>query len=193
MVRLGEGNDTYNDTKTREKGVADTVYGGPGADRILGKFGHDRYFGENGADTIIGGIGNETIRGGAQNDLLKGRAGKDLLFGNGGDDKLFGGAMNDVLRGSFGKDRLEGNWGNDILYGGSGRDIFVFRRKDGKDVIKDFNLLQDRIHIDIKGMTFAKLKLSQSKDGAKINYGSGEILLEDISVRKLGADDFAFG
>ncbi|HDG1683665.1 TPA: type I secretion C-terminal target domain-containing protein, partial [Kluyvera ascorbata] len=59
--------------------------------------------------------------------------------GGDGNDKLYGGAGDDILIG--GK-------GNNTLYGGEGHDTFKWQQGDyGKDVIKDFNIHEDKIDL----------------------------------------------
>jgi Ca2+-binding RTX toxin-like protein len=74
-----------------------------------------------------------------------------LVEGTAISDTLTGTASADALSGLGGDDRLFGRGGNDILNGGAGRDDFVFDTKPGAgnvDVIADFTLGQDRIHLD---------------------------------------------
>ncbi|MBB1440612.1 type I secretion C-terminal target domain-containing protein, partial [Shewanella sp. SG41-4] len=73
------------------------------------------------------------------NDILDGGIGDDILFGQGGNDTIYGGEGNDVLIGGL---------GNDTLIGGLGSDTFVWSKGDkGTDIIKDFEVNNDTLHI----------------------------------------------
>lgn len=103
---------------------------------------------------ITGNKSANTIYGGFGSDVLNGAAGNDKLFGNGGSDTLDGGA------------------GNDTLSGGKGSDLFVY--SGGKDVIKDFSVLEDKI--SISGGIVSDVSISTKKTVFKI--GSGTLTLE---------------
>lgn len=103
---------------------------------------------------ITGNKSANTIYGGFGSDVLNGAAGNDKLFGNGGSDTLDGGA------------------GNDTLTGGKGSDLFVY--SGGKDVIKDFSVLEDKI--SISGGIVSDVSISTKKTVFKI--GSGTLTLE---------------
>lgn len=103
---------------------------------------------------ITGNKSANTIYGGFGSDVLNGAAGNDKLFGNGGSDTLSGGA------------------GNDTLTGGKGSDLFVY--SGGKDVIKDFSVLEDKI--SISGGIASDVSISTKKTVFKI--GSGTLTLE---------------
>lgn len=174
-VDLGSGNDTYVDQSTGKSKAADKIIGGAGNDKITG------------------GNGNETIKGGLHKDTLKGNSGKDFIFGEDGNDRIFGGTGDDFLHGGKGNDTIEGSAGKDTLVGGSGKDIFVFQKNNGSDRIKDFANGSDKIRLDITGLSFQKLKITPTKGGTKIGYGSGDLVLEGTSHWHIGAEDFIFG
>jgi VCBS repeat-containing protein len=86
--------------------------------------------GTAGVDVLLGSADADSISGLAGNDHLEGRAGNDTLLGGDGDDILIGGS------------------GDDQLWGGNNADTFVWHAGDtGADVIKDFNLSEDRIDL----------------------------------------------
>jgi predicted extracellular nuclease len=60
------------------------------------------------------------------------------IIGNSGDNTLYGGA---------GNDRIAGGAGNDLLIGGRGADIFAIGHGDGRDIIADFDVRQDKLAI----------------------------------------------
>ncbi|SDX40540.1 delta-60 repeat domain-containing protein [Allochromatium warmingii] len=86
------------------------------------------------------------------NTILNGRNGADTLQGRLGNDILFGGLGEDVLSGGAGNDILKGGAGNDMLTGGQGQDSFVFGTTpsliNNRDMIVDFNVADDSIHLE---------------------------------------------
>jgi hypothetical protein len=82
-----------------------------------------------------------TLTGNGAANRLRGYGGDDVLHGRGDADTLVGGSGNDGLRGGAGRDRLEGGQGNDTLTGGGDIDTFVFRAGHGRDVIRDFDVI----------------------------------------------------
>ena len=100
----------------------------------------------------VGGNGNDVLTGTAGEDSLSGQNGNDRLSGLDGHDRLDGGAGNDQLFGGVGNDVLIGGAGDDVLEGGLGRDIFIFGAKAGEDVIRDFDVANDRLQFDATGI-----------------------------------------
>ncbi|MDB4638482.1 S8 family serine peptidase, partial [bacterium] len=90
----------------------------------------------NTSDYISAGDGADSVLGGKGDDYLNGGKGHDNLTGNNGTD---------TIRGGSGSDFINGGNGNDQLIGGAGNDTFKFSK--GTDVIKDFELSEDAIHI----------------------------------------------
>ena len=116
-------------------------------------------------------VASETLSGSAGGDVLKGGANVDVFYGLGGNDALYGGGGNDYLSGGAGNDLVSGGAGRDILRGGAGKDAFVFDSKVSKanaDAIKDFNVKDDRFHLD--NAVFTKLgKKGTEANPSKIN------------------------
>lgn len=154
-------------------------------------------------EVLVGGDGTDFLRGGDGNDILTGNGGTDFLRGGDGDDQLFGNDGRDNLSGGDGDDILSGGAGRDRLDGGLGNDIFVFGEGDGRDFIRNFDLLgDDRLQIDIDGIDsvedFVNALVSTRDAGdaisASFDFGDGDrldIVLE--SVQSLTAEDFIFG
>lgn len=91
------------------------------------------------AEDSIRAVGSDFIDGGAGDDFIFGQEGHDTLYGGDGDDLIFGGNGDNVI---YGGD------GSDSLFGGDGTDIFVFKAGDvGRDAIRDFNSMDDKIDI----------------------------------------------
>ncbi|TIP29034.1 MAG: hypothetical protein E5X67_08675 [Mesorhizobium sp.] len=114
---------TFDDLGTMNSAVATAV----GA-TLTGTSGDEILFGVGGNETINGGGGNDAFYGGAGNDIVNGN---NSIFWTGGADTFYGGAGNDSLNGAGGDDR------------------FVFRRGDGTDSIKDFNIVTTTANADI--------------------------------------------
>ncbi|MBW4441331.1 MAG: choice-of-anchor I family protein [Plectolyngbya sp. WJT66-NPBG17] len=112
------------------------------------------------------------------NDIINSLDGNDTLYGLSGDD---------TLRGGNGDDTLFGGLGNDRLVGGAGRDTFVLRRRDGADVIEDFEVGVDRVGL-ASNLTFDQLSIIQGSGGAANNTlisltRSNEVLTTLIGVQ----------
>lgn len=127
-----------------------------------------------------GGVGDDTIRGARGDDVLTGGAGDDAIEGGAGDDILIGGADSDALT------------------GGAGRDRFVFDASSGADAITDFKAGRGRGDvIEFQGLfdNYQELRAAahQTAAGVVIESEDFSLLLEDVRLSRLAADDFIFG
>ena len=133
------------------------------------------------ADGIVsnGGNGDDTVDGTGGEDRLSGGNGADRLFGLDGHDRLDGGNGNDQLFGGRGNDLLLGGQGDDLLEGGAGRDSFVFASKGGSDIVRDFDVANDRLLFDgvaikstqlgdVNGDGIADLRISLTNGGGSV-------------------------
>ncbi len=105
-----------------------------------------------------------------------------------------GGEWQDVLVGNVGANRLLGMGGNDTLTGGAGGDVFLYEIGDDADVITDFEVGVDELHLFDTGFATSGSLLgaaaSDSPAGALLSFGSGDsILLEGVTVAALSAGD----
>ncbi|MEM9217104.1 MAG: DUF4347 domain-containing protein [Cyanobacteria bacterium P01_F01_bin.150] len=179
-LRGSNGNDTLrgsdgNDT-LRGRGGNDRLRGFDGRDRLIGGGGNDRLIGGNGNDILRGGGGNDNLKGGSGNDNMKGGGGRDRLIGQAGNDLLNGGGGDDLLKGGAGRDELIGGRGDDTLIGGAGNDIFVLKKGDGTDLIRDFNIGTDLIRLQ-GSLSFGDLSFQQQGNNTLID-ARGETLAE---------------
>lgn len=126
---------TPTPTPTTQVGI--NKAGGWGDDTLTGTALNDVLDGGSGNDTLYGEDGNDTLKGSFGRDTLYGGNGNDVLDGGNDNDILQGGNGNDVLDGGFGDDVLIGGKGNDKLNGGMGNDTYIFNLGDGQDTIKD--------------------------------------------------------
>ena len=179
LVTLGGGNDLG--------------LGGDGNDVLLGGHGADTLIAGKGADLVIGGQGADSIEGNNGHDLLRGGLGDDTMNGGHGNDMIFGGAGNDVLDGSGGRDRLVGNQGDDVLTGGAAADMFIFGTSSGNDTVTDFRQGTDLVVLrPLDDFDDVLAHLSDSVDGAVIDFGSSSITLIGVTASQLTTDDFLF-
>ena len=194
VLRGGNGDDVFIDNWGN-----DVFNGGSGSDTV--DFSHQIYniwldlsagtvfstgYGTNSFISIEnanGGTGDDRMTGNGGANRFEGNKGKDILIGNGGKDKLFGGKGKDELNGGYGKDRLSGEGGNDKLTGGAGKDKFVFRDKDDKDKIFDFQnnvdtiLLDDNLWNNNKSVSQVLNQFgTQVGSNFVLDFGGGDIL-----------------
>jgi Ca2+-binding RTX toxin-like protein len=201
----GEGNDILN--------------GNEGNDTLYGRTGNDRLYGGTGDDTLYGSEGNDYLWGNEENDVLWGGTGDDVLSGGHGDDYLSGGSGDDYIRGDFGNDTIYGGEGNNTIFAGGGNDkVFlidgpqarssnnivtlgagddkvIINKRDGLDVIKDF---QHGDIIDFSQMSHVNLDVLKSTAestniGTVLHYHTGVITLEGLQKDMIDwAHDFVF-
>ncbi|GAA4013992.1 hypothetical protein GCM10022280_10460 [Sphingomonas swuensis] len=133
---------------------------------------------------LAGGNGNDQLAGTGGEDRLAGENGNDRLFGLDGHDRLDGGSGNDQLYGGTGNDLLIGGKGDDSLEGGAGRDSFVFAGQSGNDVIRDFDLVNDKLVFEGTGIRNAQ-QLDANSDGITdlklVLTGGGSVTLLGIA------------
>ncbi|MER9020438.1 calcium-binding protein [Mesorhizobium sp. M0898] len=106
----------------------------------------------DGWGTMLFGVASApgaTLNGTSAAEILFGVSGDETITGNGGIDFLFGGAGNDAIYGGSSTDTFYGGAGNDTLNGAAGDDRYVFRRGDGTDGVKDFNIVTTTAGADI--------------------------------------------
>jgi Ca2+-binding RTX toxin-like protein len=173
-------NDKNNLTST-QLDTNDVIYAFGGDDTANGKAGNDLILMGDGADTANGNRGNDVIYGGRGADKLSGSAGNDKLYGEGDDDLLFGGEGDDLLWGGA---------GNDILQGGAGADTFVLAFNQGKDLIRDFQIGEDKLGL-AGTLRFDQLNFVQEGQSALIAFGRDVLAqLNNVTIDQLTADVF---
>lgn len=148
-------------------GTADyAATGNDGANRLIG----------NGGDNALSGLGGDDhINGRQGEDHISGGLGQDKLHGGDGDDHLSGGAGQDRLMGDAGQDELVGGQGDDLLYGGAGADAFLFLAGDGLDVIGDFDISADTLHLDADHAQ--NLQWEAVQNGVRLAYTPEDTIL----------------
>lgn len=125
--------------------------------------------------------------------------GDDIVMAGEGDDTVWGGDGHDVLLGEEGDDVLIGGAGDDLLIGGSGADTFVFGAGSGNDVVADYTDGEDKISIDVNGLTnianFNDLNIFADGNDTVIDLtanGGGTIRLTNVDISELDTSDFKF-
>lgn len=91
-----------------------------------------------------------------------------------------------------GEDFVNGGRGNDVLTGGADADVFIFRKTDHADVIRDFEDGMDRLYIDgvYNQATFDELNIRQAKGDVMIDFGHGNVIrIEDMAKANLSFED----
>lgn len=196
VLRGGGGKDTVSGQKGKDtlvgNGGNDDMSGGGGNDTMKGGGGNDRMDGGKGLDFMRGGGGDDAISGGKQGDTIKGDKGNDSIDGDGGRDDLKGNAGDDRINGGGGRDRIDGGSGDDEIHGGGGRDVilggrgnddlygdggpdrFVFAKRDGQDVIHDFEGGVDRIKL--LGASADDVRITTLSGSTLIEYGRGDTI-----------------
>ena len=140
------------------------------------------------------GRGRDVFEGGAEDDIVSGGRGKDKLYGGDGWDELSGGRGRDMLDGGAGADFLDGGRGRDILTTGEGPDAIFWADGDGFDVVTDFEA-NDMLLLDIAAYDTAEAVLAGATEtarGVRLDFETGGILLEDVTLDDLSSDQFAF-
>ena len=145
----------------------------------------------SGDDLLFGSGEGDKLIGYARNDRVSGGGGDDLLLGCAGNDTLAGGRGRDTLRGQDGADVLQGDQGNDRCAGGAGADRFLFDGSDGVDRIEDFGW-GDRIEILGGARRFYQLDIERAGSDVRVSFADTVILVEDVALRSIGAEDFVF-
>ncbi|WP_172839558.1 calcium-binding protein [Sulfitobacter alexandrii] len=114
------------------------------------------------------------LAGTGRDDVLAGLAGADNITGGGGDDILMDGAAEDTLT------------------GGSGADLFILTQDGVRDIIRDFQLGQDRIDLSDFGQLagIGALRVQQRSWGAEIIIGDEVLEVRSANGAPLNARDF---
>ena len=144
-LRAGAGDDIlFVDADDFATGAVD---GGAGTDVafVEGDTGVTVNLARHNLEVLFGSEGDDTLStSGATGVLIDGGDGDDTITGSAGNDSLFGSAGDDTITGGGGNDVLDGGAGTDTLKGGAGNDLYRFGRGDGRDTIRDENLVNGR-------------------------------------------------
>lgn len=202
-LRGGDGNDTAYYLHSFDSGLIINLSSGSASGENVQNslFGIENAFGTNFYDDrIIGNALANSLSGWGGRDHLIGNAGADTLTGDQGEEyaSIVGGE--DTLRGGDGDDRLFGGRRDDRLVGGAGLDRFVYRERNGGDVIADFENGIDTIEIGGYGAaldSFADLDIRQVGANAQVFLSTsaplaGVIILPNFDMGDLDATDFSF-
>ncbi|WP_417457102.1 DUF4347 domain-containing protein [Kordiimonas sp.] len=203
-IRGGAGDDTilgggWDDDLVNDNGRYDDgeeIASGSGQNRIWAGAGSDVAVGSGGADMIGGSTGDDKLIGLGGDDTLFGNVGDDLVLGGAGDDLAYNGSGNDTVDGGAGDDTLWAGAGDDQLTGGAGADTFCFGSTSGNDVVTDFNLDEDTLHLayrnDFESLDDVLAASSETtvggSAGVMIDFGNGEsAFLVGLTLDDLGS------
>lgn len=100
----------------------------------------------------------------------------DTVVGTRRDDVLRSGIGKDTIEGGRGDDVIDGGRGNDKLTGDGGEDTFIYKKKYGKDVVRDFRDDVDTLKID-DGLWRGDLNKREMLDRFA-SVDSGDVLLD---------------
>ncbi len=161
----------------------DILDGGIGADTMIGGTGNDTYIVDN-----IGDIVTETATSVSDVDTVKSSIDynlvlnvENLVLAGVGNINGTGNALDNSITGNSGANIIYGGGGNDLLIGGLGADIFQFRdRAEGIDVISDFEVGSDKIHLSAAGfgggLVVGTLAIGQFVVGASATTNSQRLI-----------------
>jgi Ca2+-binding RTX toxin-like protein len=159
-----------------------------GFDALFGGGGNDQISGGSQSDAIDGGSGNDTIYGNGGNDFILGGDGRDLIFGGSGNDGIDGGAGNDTIYGNGGDDLIDGGAGSDTIWLGTGAATVLLETGAGFDTINNFQLGQTTFRL-LDGLTYDDLTFSNSRNGARISFGSNLLAVVNNTSASVFAND----
>ncbi|TMV02604.1 hypothetical protein FGK63_20465 [Ruegeria sediminis] len=183
--------------------------GSDGSNTIDGRNGDDSHYGGAGNDYIFGNVGADFFDGGADIDTIDFSYSSDnfsinlsqskAVFSSGFTEQVLnfenivGGSGNNTLTGSADDNVIDGGAGNDTLTGAGGADEFLFKDNFGTDTITDFTDGTDLIRVDIAGLGFEDLVLSDNGGDAEVDIGThGKIILSGVAASVLTQEDFTF-
>jgi Ca2+-binding RTX toxin-like protein len=217
QITGGAGTDTISSFENLiGSAFNDTLTGTGGNNIIVGGAGNDTMNGGAGIDTLdystatagvtvnlatttaqkTGGAGTDTI---SNFENLTGSAFNDSLTGDGNANVIDADGGNDTLNGGGGADTLIGGAGDDTMNGGTGNDAFVFNLGFGNDTITAFgDAAANQDVIDFSSAIFANFAAVQAAShqvGSDVHIdvdGSNSIVLTNVLLANLGADDFRF-
>lgn len=190
----------------------DVFQGNTGNDTFKGLRGADTVYVGKGQDSFDGGIGKDTISGQFLKTAIKVNLAKKVAKTEGGTTTLkkvenaIGTSKGDTLKGSSGANKLEGGKGKDILIGGKGsdkltggygqKDIFVFGKKDGTDLITDFEDGRDKLDLSafkFKNKYQALRHFSEwgkaNDDMVKFEFAGTKIKIKGLDLKDIGGAD----
>ncbi|TXN25897.1 calcium-binding protein [Methylobacterium sp. WL19] len=169
---------TFGDTLYGDGG-ANTLNGNGGSDELYGRDGNDRLVISDSPMKVEGGEGTDLlfilkdstvelnvesfsvdasiekvyVRDGAYLSMSGVAVGTKLYSQSqaGGNATIIGTNGADRIQAGKGDDGITGGKGGDALFGGAGADTFVFAAGDGRDVIRKFDAINDKIDLSSLG------------------------------------------
>jgi Ca2+-binding RTX toxin-like protein len=183
------------------------------AESLSGTAGNDRLFGAGG-DVLSGGQGDDTYQVNSFGDTAAEKAGQgtdtvitwlasytlpdnveNLVFTGNSWSQGTGNAMANIIIGNEAPNTLNGKAGDDVLTGGAGNDTIVVARREGHDVITDFQGAGSAGGDVLALQGFGNgVTLTHEGDVWSIHAADGgvtEITIDNVT--NLSASDYVFG
>ncbi|CAA2138464.1 calcium-binding protein [Methylobacterium bullatum] len=215
---------TFGDTLYGDGG-ANTLNGNGGSDELYGRDGNDRLVISDSPMKVEGGEGTDLlfilkdstvelnvesfsvdasiekvyVRDGAYLSMSGVAVGTKLYSQSqtGGNATIIGTNGADRIQAGKGDDGITGGKGGDALFGGAGADTFVFAAGDGRDVIRKFDALNDKIDLSSLGGDTGGLDVRSFHGGDStlitLTHESGptdKIILIDVGFGALSEGSF---
>jgi Ca2+-binding RTX toxin-like protein len=191
-VDLGAGNDIFDGrggtvTGVVSGGLGDDVYKLSSTDLQISEMDN------GGTDKVVSTV-SYTLGNAIENLTLSGKAGVEG-HGNMLDNVLIGNKGNNHLYGDAGHDLLSGGAGKDVLFGGDDADTFLFRRHAVTDIVGDFqdgsdHLWVDFVHTPDELNDLLANHMHQQGDNVVISYGHDRLVIDQVTMTDITADDF---
>lgn len=191
-IFVGDGNNYIEQGYNWQSGKDTVSYvtAGDGYNRIRNDAGDSHISAGHGGNEIYTYAGNDVVITGDGNDRI-------YLYGyNAAADRasqniVSSGAGDDIIYTSYGQDIIDAGQGNDSIFAYYGRGhVFVFEKGDGRDVIYNFDIHEDKIKFNDTNLTFDDLNILQN-GFTYIAYGDDYIAL-DIGGSEVNENMFLF-
>jgi Ca2+-binding RTX toxin-like protein len=189
--RYAEGYDTYDGGAGQDT----ILMTGRSVDLCLSGFSATNgvetadFTGVRGSHRILGDWTDNTLDFSA----LTIKGGLSYIDAGGGNDTVVGSSLSEVILGNWGDDTLNGGSGDDRLTGGGGADTFAFGADWGQDRITDFRRGTDKLDFSDAGVTdLAALSMTQVGRNTVVSYDGDQVVLQNVKMATLTADDFIF-
>ncbi|WP_018046064.1 calcium-binding protein [Methylobacterium sp. 88A] len=198
------------------KGGSDELYGRDGNDRLVISSSPVRVDGGEGTDLLFVNKGSvvvltdDSFTSTASIEKIYVRDGASLTMAGvdigakiysqsltGGGSTIAGTDGADRIQAGKGSDVIAGGKGGDSLFGGAGADTFIFAAGDGRDVIRKFDALNDKIDLSSLGGDTGGLDVRSFHGGDStlitLTHESGptdKIILIDVGFGALSEGSF---
>ncbi|MCC0807745.1 calcium-binding protein [Methylobacterium sp. W2] len=203
---------------------ANILNGNGGGDTLTGRGGNDRLVISESPSTVDGGSGTDSlfinkgspviltsisyidiekayVRDGVSLDMSRVDEGTKIYSQSKeqGGSTIVGTAGNDRIQAGKGDDVITGSEGRDALFAGAGADTFVFTDGDGRDVIRKFDALEDKLDVHTLAASIDDMTFTSYRGGTGIvitfegaSAPTDKIILLDVAYQSLTEGNFLF-